>query len=56
MSVDDPAQFQHRSYSLDVLYRKWLSSKYGLMLRAGDRELTSIGRRWETAFGLFVDL
>jgi YaiO family outer membrane protein len=56
MSVDDPAQFQHRSYSFDVLYRKWLSSKYGLMLRAGDRELTSIGRRWETAFGLFVDL
>jgi YaiO family outer membrane protein len=56
LSVDDPAQFRHRSYSFDVLYRKWLSSKYGLMLRAGDQKLTDVGQRWETAFGLFFDL
>jgi YaiO family outer membrane protein len=56
MSIDEAAQFRHRSYSFDVLYRKWLSSKYGLTMRAGDRELMSIGRRWDAAFGLFVDL
>ena len=56
MSIGNPAQFRFGSYSFDVLYRKWLSPRYGVSLRAADWELRSIGRRVDAAFGLFFEL
>jgi len=56
MSVDNPAQFRYSSYSFDVLYRKWLRPRFGVVLRAGDQEMSGIGRRFDGVFGFFFEL
>jgi YaiO family outer membrane protein len=56
MSVDNPAQFRYSSYSFDVQYRKWLRPRYGVILRAGDQEMSGIGRRFDGVFGFFFEL